>query len=168
MKISTSDPSKPRVTFVEASMRQYTGGTAIGKRVKIKLEDHPIKNPITGRLTDYLVDLDLEGKGWYLVSLDSLERVYLDPVREVLVNARGGVDYPTVDRPSYDKEGRRISYYYNNPFEEMLLNPLSRIKYVIAKVATVKDPIILRDKRLVHNQIQIFPYATIWREQATE
>jgi hypothetical protein len=45
----------------------------------------------------------------------------------------------------------------------MLLNPNSSIKYVIGQVATIRDPSLLKDKRLTDSQIDIYPFATIWR-----
>ena len=50
-------------------------------------------------------------------------------------------------------------YYFKNPLEEMLLNSKTRVRYVIIFVAAVKDRVILSEKKLSHNQIQIHPYA---------
>jgi hypothetical protein len=80
-----------------------------------------------------------------------------------LVFAEGAWDFPVPGRPAYDSEGRQISYYYDNPMEEMLLNPNSSIKYVIGQVATIRDPSLLKYKRLTDSQIDIYPFATIWR-----
>jgi hypothetical protein len=86
-----------------------------------------------------------------------------DPVTQALVFAGGAWDFPVPGRPAYDSEGRQISYYYDNPMEEMLLNPNSSIKYVIGQVATIRDPSLLKYKRLTDSQIDIYPFATIWR-----
>jgi hypothetical protein len=150
--------------FVEASDKQYAAGSAIGNRVRIKLEDHSITKRIKAKLVDFIVDLDIEGKGWYLASLDTAAPIISDPVTEVLVRAKGALEDPRMDRPTHDAEGNQISYYYKNPMEEMLLNEKSKIKYLLGHVGTIKDPVILREKRLVHSQIQIYEYATIWRK----
>jgi len=152
-----------KAVFVEASEKLHTAGSAVNSRVEIRLEDHPIKNPVKAKLVDFIADLDIEGKGWYLASLDTPTRIFRDPVTEVLLFAQGTVDHPASDRPAYDDEGRQISYYYRYPLEEMLLNEKSKIKYVIAQIGTIKDPVILIEKRLVHNQIRIYPRVTIWK-----
>ena len=47
----------------------------------------------------------------------------------------------------------------------MLLGPNSDIKYLLADIAVTQDPAILREKRLSHDQLQIYQYATVWRNQ---
>ena len=156
---------KPRnqVVKVEASARKHAPGEAVNKEVDILLEDHPIKTPVRARLIGYIEDLDRNRRGWYLASLKSPTPILGDPVTQALIFARGAWDLPVPDRPAYDNEGRQISYSYDHPIEEMLLNPNSSIKYVIGQVATIKDPSLLGDKRLTDSQIDIYPFATIWR-----
>jgi hypothetical protein len=155
--------SGTEVVKVEASARKYAPGEAVNKEVDILLEDHPIKTPVRARLLGFIEDLDRNRRGWYLASLKSPTPILGNPVTQALIFAQGAWDLPVPDRPAYDGEGRQISYHYDNPIEEMLLNPNSSIKYVIGQVATIKDPSLLKDKRLTDSQIDIYPFATIWR-----
>lgn len=161
MKPSPKAPMK--VIFMEASNRTFPPGAAVGKRIQIRLDDHDVKDPFTGVLVSFLEDQDLQGKGWYLASLDVPVSVYSEPVKELLIFARGAVERPIANRPTHDKERRQISYHYKYPLEEMLLTPNSAIKYILANVATAKDSTVLREKRLTHDQLQIYQYATVWR-----
>jgi len=148
---------------MEASNKTFSPGAAIGKRVRVRLEDHEVTHPFGGVLIDYLADQDLKEKGWCLASLDSQVSVFSESVKEVLLFAKGAVERPIVNRPTHDKEGRQISYQYRFPLEEMLLTPNSDIKYLLANIAIIRDPTILREKRLSHDQLQIYQYATVWR-----
>ena len=159
------DKSPAKVIFVEASDKTFPPGAAIGKRAKVRLEDHEVTHPFRGVLTDYLADQDLKGKGWYLASLDSPVSVFSEPVKEVLLLAGGAVERPIANRPTHDKEGRQISYHYKYPLEEMIIGLNSDIKYLLADIAVIQDPAILREKRLSHGQLQIYQYATVWRNQ---
>jgi hypothetical protein len=123
-----------KVKFVESSNKQYKAGSAIGNSIKIKLEDHSIQKRIKAKLVDFIVDLDNEGKGWYLASLDTTTRIFDNPVTEALVVAKGALEDPRRDRPVYDSEGTQISYYYRHPLEEMLFNKKSKIKYLLGDV----------------------------------
>ena len=161
MKSLPESPAK--VIFAEASDKTFPLGGAIGKRVEVRLEDHGVKDPFGATLVDYIEDRDRKGKGWYLASLDLPVPVFSEPVKEVLLFAAGGVERPIPNRPTHDKEGRQISYHYKYPLEEMLLNPNSNIKYLLADIATIRDPIILREKQLSHDQLQIYQYVTVWR-----
>jgi hypothetical protein len=148
---------------MEASSKTFPPGAAMGKRVRVRLEDHEVTRPFGGVMIDYLADQDLKGKGWYLASLDSPVPVFSEPVKEVLLFANGAVERSIANRPTHDKDGRQISYQYKYPLEEMLLNSNSDIKYLLANIAIIRDPTILREKRLSHDQLQIYQYATVWR-----
>ena len=148
---------------MEASNKTFLPGAAIGKRVRVRLEDHEVTHPFGGVLTDYLADQDLKEKGWYLASLDLPVPVFSEPVKEVLLLVGGAVERPIANRPTHDKEGRQISYHYKYPLEEMLLNQNPDIRYLLANIATIQDPTILREKRLSHDQLQIYQYVTVWR-----
>ena len=163
MTASAYKKPENQVVKVEASARKYAPGEAVNKEVDILLEDHSVKTPIRAKLVGFIEDLDRNRRGWYLASLKSPTPILGDPVTQALIFARGARDLPVPDRPAYDNEGRQISYSYDHPIEEMLLNPNSSIKYVIGQVATIKDPSLLRDKRLPDSQIDIYPFATIWR-----
>jgi hypothetical protein len=163
--VTASTYKKPgtQVVKVEASARKYAPGEAVNKEVDILLEDHPLKTPFRAKLVGFIEDLDRNRRGWYLASLKSPTPIIGDPVTQALIFARGAWDFPVPDRPAYDGEGRQISYHYDNPMEEMLLNPNSSVKYVIGQVATIKDPSLLKDMRLTYSQINIYPFATICR-----
>ncbi len=153
---------QPKLVWVEVSKKSYSPGDAVGKRVKVRLEDHDVKRPFPAKLVDYLEDRDPSKKGWYLSSLDSPVQVFSEPVTEVLLFGGGAIERP-ISRPPRDIEGRQISYYYEYPLEEMLLNPDSPVKYVLASIATFRDPTNLKDKRLSRSELRISPYVTIWR-----
>src|SRR5436309_11171730 len=79
----------PGSTFVDASSRDLAPGSAIGSKIKIRLEDHSVSTPFSGTLTDHVLDEDYPGRGWYVVDLDSPIAVYSDPVRLILIQSRG-------------------------------------------------------------------------------
>jgi hypothetical protein len=150
----------PRFTFVEASSHDFPSGSAIGSRVKIRLEDHSVSDPFVGTLADYILDKDYPERGWYVVNLDSPIPVYSDPVTVILIQSRGAAEEDNFeDIPRRGPKGQKVIYYFKNPLEEMLLNSKSIVRYVIIYVATIMDEVILSEKKLTHTQLWIHPFA---------
>src|SRR6266571_4648443 len=85
----------------EISTPGLTRGSAVGRRVEIKLEDHSVETPFQGTLTDYIQDREYEGKGWYLVELDISIPVLGEPVTEVLIFPKGA-HLKVPQEPEYD------------------------------------------------------------------
>ncbi len=148
-------PGEP--AFRETSTPEFKPGSAIGRRVEIRVEDHSVKSPFQGTLVNYILDEDHQGEGWYLVDLDSPVPVFTEPIGKILIFPRG-VHASNRRDPQYDSEGRQVSYFYKTPLEDMLLNPGSNIQQVYVYVAIFRDGSTSRDT-LRREQILIHPYA---------
>jgi hypothetical protein len=159
MKHDTGSSSN-KYRFKEASDLEFNLGSALAKRIEIRLEEHSVSKPLLGNLVAFILDKDYPGKGWYLVYLEAPAPVYSDPVDQILVQSRGGVSDTLHEKErKYDIEGREIIHYYRNPLEEMLLNPQTKLKYVLVYVATIRDKAILVEGKLSHDQVWIHPFA---------
>ncbi|SRR6266581_1296727 len=146
-----------KAVFREIAKPEFARGSAVGHRLKVTLEEHPVKTPFFGMLSAYLRDQDFENKGWYLVNLESPVTVWREPVAQILIFPTGAHEEGQ-HQAEYDSEGRQISHYYKTPLEDMLLNPKSKILSVFLDIATLLDPAILTEKTLTRDKIRIFPY----------
>lgn len=152
--------SSTKYEFTEASDVKLKPGSGAGKRIEIMLEEHSISSPLRGTTGDYILDRDFPDKGWYVVDLDTPVPVYLDPVSRILIQSRGGVSDDFHERQRrYNDKGRELISYYKYPLEDMLLNPQTRIRYVLIYVAITLEDKILVERKLSHSQIWIHPFA---------